>query len=220
MDARAQKISQTMKARRLDNFKRWRDEMKRQGKIKSSYPALQKNGDLAELIGTVLGDGHVYKHDRCDSLRITGDAGKMGFVTRSTNLIETVFGKKPTICRVSASKAMTVTIYERLIAKRLGIPYGSRAALNYELPTWIARKRSFIARFLRGLYEAEGSLNYHSGTYTHKLVFSNTNPHLLNLVFRLLVRLGFHPHISGPRVQISRKAEVQDLKNLLEFRSY
>ncbi len=72
-----------MKRKQLDNFKNWRDKMKRLGVIKSSYPVLSRNGDLAELIGIILGDGHIYKHDRCESLRIVGDAKKMGFVTRS-----------------------------------------------------------------------------------------------------------------------------------------
>ena len=50
MDARAKKISQTMRARRLDNFKQWRDKMKELGKIKSTYPTLKKDGNLAELV--------------------------------------------------------------------------------------------------------------------------------------------------------------------------
>lgn len=209
-----------MRARGLDNFKHWRDEMRRAGKIKSTYPALKKNGDLAELIGVTLGDGHIYKHDRCDSLRITGDAAKMGFVTRSAQLIESVFNKGPAIRQVTASNAMTVTIYEREIARRLGIPHGNRAKLMYELPTWISKNRSFTLRFLRGLYEAEGSLNFHPPTYTHKFIFANTNPHLINLVAMLLGTLGFHPHISGPSLQVSKKAEVQKLADLIQFRRY
>jgi hypothetical protein len=54
MDARALKISATMRVHKIDNFKQWRDEMKARGKIKSSYPALKKNGDLAELVGAPL----------------------------------------------------------------------------------------------------------------------------------------------------------------------
>ena len=111
-----------MRARKLDNFKRWRDEMKRIGKIKSSYPALKKSGNLAELIGTVLGDGHIAKHPRCDSLRIVGDAAKMGFVYRAAMLVEIVFAKKPAVAKRTSSNAVTVTIYERKISERLGVP--------------------------------------------------------------------------------------------------
>lgn len=220
MDARAKKISQTMRSRRLDNFKQWRDKMKKLGDIKSAYPVFKKNGDLAELIGTVLGDGHIYKHPRCDSLRITGDASKMDFVNRSANLVEVVFDKKPTVLKVLRSNAMTVTIYERNISKRLGIPQGSRKDLNYILPKWIVRSRPFTIRFLRGLYEAEGSLCYHPPTSTHKLFFANKNQHLLKLVATLVEGLGFTQNTYINKVQVSRKAEVQELKNLIQFRSY
>ena len=220
MDTRAKKISQTMRAHHLDNFKQWRDRMKELGKIKSTYPILKKDGNLAELIGTVLGDGHIYKHLRCDSLRITGDAKKMGFVNYSAHLVEVVFGKKPTVSKVKRSNAMTITIYEKNISKRLGIPHGSRANLDYILPKWISRSRSNIIHFLRGLYEAEGSLSYHPPTSTHKLFFANKNQYLLRLVATLVKNLGFKQNTYVNKVQVSRKAEVQKLKDLLHFRSY
>lgn len=220
MDARAQKISQTMRARHLDNFKQWRERMKESGEIKSSYPALKKDGNLAELIGTVLGDGHICKHARCDSLRITGDSNKMDFVNRSARLVEIIFNKKPTVSKVKASNAMTVTIYEQNISKRLGIPHGSRKDLDYKLPKWISRSKPHTVRFLRGLYEAEGSLCYHLPTSTHKLFFSNKNQYLLTLVATLIEGFGFKQNTYIDKVQVSRKADVQELKDLLQFRSY
>lgn len=194
--------------------------MKRIGKIKSSYSALKRNGDLAELIGIVLGDGHLYKHDRCDSLRIVGDSKKMGFVIHSAKLIKEVFGKDATIVKVKSSNAVTITIYEQHIAKRINLPHGSRKDFEYTLPSWISRNRSFRIRFLRGLYEAEGSESHHAATSTHKLFFANNNPHLLKLVANLVTDLGFTQNTYVNKVQISRGAEVQKLKNLLQFRSY
>jgi len=220
MDARAKKISETMRVRHLDNFKQWRERMKASGEIKSTYPALRKDGNLAELVGTVLGDGHIYKHSRCDSLRITGDAKKMGFVNYSAYLVEAVFGKKPTISKMRRSNGMTVTIYEKDISKRLGIPHGSRKDLNYIPPKWILRSRMNKIHFLRGLYEAEGSLCYHPPTSTHKLFFANKNQHLLKLVATLVESLGFKQNTYINKVQVSRKMEVQELKDLLHFRSY
>src|SRR5579872_6298186 len=82
------KISQTMKGRHLDNFKVWRDEMKKQGKIKNAYPLLQKNGDLAELIGVTLGDGYLAKFPRTDLLTISANSANIGFIERYANLIE------------------------------------------------------------------------------------------------------------------------------------
>lgn len=181
---------------------------------------LRENGDLAELIGTVLGDGNIHSFPRCECLRIVGDASKMGFVFRSAKLVERVFKKKPTIAPVKASNAIIITIYEKYISDRLGIPCGSRARLRYTLPEWIRNRKEHKIRFLRGLYEAEGSLCHHAATYTHKFLFRNYNRHLLELVARLVTELGFKTTISSLQVQVSRKQEVQNLANLLEFRHY
>lgn len=214
------KTSETMRHKHIDNFKNWRDEMKKQGVIKSSYPPLVKNGDFAELLGTILGDGHIHSHDRCESLRIVGDAKKMGFVNRSAILVESVFKKQPKILMRKDSNGVNITMYERLISKRLGIPSGSRAEYEFHLPAWIEKSRKYKIRFLRGLYEAEGSLSHHPATYTHKFIFSNMNPHLLELVARLVRELGFTVSVSAHKTQVSRKEEVQNLSNLIQFRSY
>lgn len=220
MDARAQKISATMRARHLDNFKSWRDEQKRQGAIKSDYPAFAKNGDLAELLGIVLGDGHIHKHDRCESLRIVGDANKMGFVERSAHLVHAVFQKQPAIQKREGSNGVNITLYEKHISKRLTIPSGSRARFAFALPAWIEKSKRHKIRFLRGLYEAEGSISHSPATYTHKFIFGNVNPHLLELVARLVRELGFTVYVSSKQVQVSRKMEVQKLADLIQFRHY
>ena len=219
-NASLRKTSETMRSKRLDNFKQWRDRMRQEGSIKSSYPALVKNGDLAELIGIVLGDGHIHKHERCESLRIVGDAKKMGFVDRSAALVYSVFGKQPKVANRKSSDGVNITFYEKNISKRLNIPTGSRAQYEFTLPPWIERSKKYKIRFLRGLYEAEGSLSHSPATYTHKFIFANMNKYLLDLVARLVRELGFTVYVSAKQVQVSRKAEVQKLSDLIQFRHY
>lgn len=214
------KTSETMRQKRIDNFKNWRDKMKELGNIKSSYPPLIKNGDLAELIGIILGDGHIHTHDRCDSLRIVGDAKKMGFITHSAKLVNSVFNKQPKIMMRKDSDGVNVTLYEKNISKRLKIPAGSRAKYEFILPKWIENSKKHKIRFLRGLYEAEGSISHHEATYTHKLIFSNMNPCLLELVARIVRELRFTVSISAHKTQVSRKADVQKLSDLIQFRNY
>lgn len=209
-----------MKLRKLDNFKRWRDRAKEQGLIKSSYPELEKNGDLAELIGVVLGDGNITSFPRCECLRIVGSANNPGFAKRYAALVERVLGKRPHMAFRNKSNAINLTVYEKYISKRLRIPTGARGSLKYRLPAWIRKDRAFRIRFLRGLYEAEGSECHHLPTSTHKLFFSNKNKSLLTLVSELVQALGFKTNTSGYIVQVSRQKEVQDLANLLEFRHY
>src|SRR3989338_2657278 len=110
------KISETMKRKKIDNFKAWRDRMRKSGKIKSEYPELIKNGDLAELIGVVLGDGHIGTFPRSECLRITANSNNQGFVRRYARMIEKVFDKRPSVAKVRDSNAATITIYQKHIS--------------------------------------------------------------------------------------------------------
>ena len=145
----------------------------------------------------ILGDGHISAFPRTDSLRIVGNADNKGFIRRYTTLVKKVFGKEPAVAKVKGSRATTITIYEKYISERLTIPTGSRKDIRVSVPLWILRDRRLIIRYLRGLYEAEGSFNIHLPTYTHKFLFSNKNKSLLRIVAQLVQQLGFHPHISS-----------------------
>lgn len=214
------KISETMKARKIDNFKVWRDKMKLEGKIKHTYPSFKKNGDLAELIGVTLGDGHICIYPRSEELRITSNSNNPGFIKRYAILIEKIFGKKAYIIPSKQSNCTKIGIYQKHISKRLDIPSGARGQIYTKVPNWILKNKESIVRYLRGLYEAEGCLCFHKETYTHKFLFSNRNKSMLNNVYRLVKRLGFHPHKSSTMIQVSRKDEVTKLTELLEFRKY
>lgn len=192
---------------------------KRSGKL-PSYELLEKNGDLAELIGVILGDGTITKFPRTEALRIVGTWSNQGFIRRYAELVEKVFKKMPHVAKRTYSNAGNITIYQKNIGRRLCIPVGAKGNITKVLPKWIADEEVYIIRYLRGLYEAEGSYCVHEPTYTHKFLFSNANLALLRVVYILVRKLGFHPHVSYRKVQVSRKAEVQKLKNLLQFRCY
>jgi hypothetical protein len=214
------KISDAMKNRGVDNFKEWREEAKQSGRIPSSYPELVKGGDLAELIGVILGDGHIQKFPRTERLLIFSNASNTGFVERYTTLVEQVFDKKPTVYKVKGQECVRIGIYQKHISERLGIPAGARKNLDLPVPDWILSNNDYVVRYLRGLYEAEGSESHHAATSTHKFSFANMNQSILENVYGLMAYLGFHPSMDSKRVQLSRKSEVQSAIELLEFRKY
>jgi len=215
------KISETFKRKKIDNFKKWRDEMKKLGKIRSSYPAFKKNGDLAELIGVVLGDGHIGFFPRSESLTISCNSQNRGFIKRYKNLIKKLFKKNPYERKIGQDiNCVRIRIYQKNISKRLDIPVGSRKNINFKTPQWIIKNREYLKRYLRGLYEAEGSFCVHKPTYTYKFLFKNSNESLLMNVYKGLIILGFHPHKSKNQIQISRKEEVYKIKDLIKFRQY
>lgn len=193
--------------------------MKRLGKIRSSYPELSKNGDLAELVGVTLGDGNIAVFPRTEAITIASNAKNKGFIGRYAYLLKKVFSQKATINKPSRG-CVRIRIYQGYISKRMNIPAGSRKGKNIRIPKWILNNEDFLVRYLRGLYEAEGSFCVHKPTCTYKFLFSNKNKSLLGNVYRALVILGFHPNKSGHKVQISRKKEVYEIKKLIKFRHY
>lgn len=214
------KISETMKLRKINNFKVWMDRMKAEGKIKSEYLALKKDGDLAELIGVTLGDGHICVYPRTEELRIISNSNNPGFIARYAKIMEKVFGKKPYVRDSNQNNSTRIGLYEKHISSRMGIPTGARKYSKIEVPAWILKNRKYIVRYLRGLYEAEGSFSAHKATYTHKFLFANTNETMLDNVYFLVKKLGFHPHRSPYQIQLSRKKEVYEAMKVLKFRDY
>ena len=132
------------------------------------------------------------------------------------------FDKKPYVKKVSSSNCVRIRIYQKEISSRLGIPFSPRGKLNIKIPSWIFSNKEYIVRYLRGLYEAEGSHCVHLPTSTYKLFFSNKNVSMLKNVFQLVEKLGFHPHMSMKNcsVQLSKKDEVERAIRLLKFRRY
>ena len=209
-----------MKSRKINNFKTWMDRMKMEGKIKSEYLPFKKDGDLAELTGVVLGDGHICSYPRTEELRIISNSNNPGFITRYAKIMEKVFNKKPYIRNSGQSNSTRIGLYEKHISDRMKIPSGARKYQKVVVPIWILKNRKFVVRYLKGLYEAEGSHSIHLPTYTYKVQFSNKNVYMLKNVFKLVSMLGFHPHKSKSMVQLSRKNEVQKFINLIKFRKY
>lgn len=215
------KMVRTFKRKKIDNFAKWRKIQIKKGFIKTNYPPLRESGDLAELIGVILGDGHIGKFPRTEGLTISSNSNNHGFIERYSKLVAKLFNKQPYIAKVSRLINCTrIRIYQKDISRRLGIPAGKRGKIKIEIPGWILKEKIFLIRWLRGLYEAEGSFCIHKPTYTYKFLFSNRNISLLKGVYQALKILGFHPHKSLYKIQISKREEVYKIKNLLKFREY
>ena len=203
-----------MKERKIDNFRKWRNEHP------VYYAPLPRGGDLAEYIGVTLGDGNIEKFPRTERIVIVGDLHKPEFIKRYAIMTKSLFKKSPTIEKMSTSNALRLSLYQKFISARLGIPTGNKRNFHYILPLWIKGDEAFLIRFLRGLYEAEASISIHLPTCTYNFAFSNHNPFLLSIVENALRRLEFHPEVRNNAIRVRRMAEVERLKNLLRFRQY
>jgi len=219
-DPRVRKISETFKAKRIDNFAQWRLKARLNGKIPLTRVPLAGTEQLAFLVGLILGDGHIEKFPRSERLRIVLGTDKPLLWRRAAKAVQAVFGKEPSVQRRKDTAAVEIGLYQTRLSERLGVPAGNRGKLRVRLPEWIRSERRYLIACLKGLFEAEGSYSVHAPTYTYNLSFSNRNPALLDEVERALTSLGFHPERRSYAVRLRRKQETARFIELIRFRSY
>lgn len=214
------KISETMKRKHIDNFKKWRERMKLMGRIPSEYPIFKHSSNLAEYFGVMLGDGNISQFPRTERLIITGNANNPGFIAYYAQITQYLFGKKPTISRKKKENALRISLYQKEISTRLGIPVGNRRDINLTIPEWIWQNKEFTVAYLRGSFEAEGSFSIHLPTCTYNFQFKNYNQSFLGSVKKGLVLLGYHPEVRYNAVRLRKRKEALEFEKLIRFRTY
>lgn len=212
------KISRTMREKRIDNFAKWRLEMIKLGKIRNTYPLFKKSKELAFLIGLALGDGNISAFPRTECLTISLNTKYPALVAYTKYTLNRLFEKTPSQERID--NCIRLRIYQKYISKRLDIPTGDRRKAKLKIPRWIWKSREFLIWYLKGLFEAEGSLSIHLPTYTYNFEFSNLNKDLLKNVGNLLEKLGFNPEYRNYATRLRKRKEVEDFKDLISFRKF
>ena len=219
-DPRVRKISETFKAKRIDNFAQWRLKARLTGKIPLTHAPLSKTEQLAFLVGLILGDGHIAKFPRSERLRIVLGTDKPLLWKHAARVVQVVFSKEPWVQKRKDSASIEISLYQTRLSERLGIPTGDRGKLIVRLPEWIQSERRYLIACLKGLFEAEGSYSVHAPTYTYNLSFSNRNAALLDEVERALISMGFHPERRSYAVRLRKKREAAHFIELIRFRRY
>lgn len=219
-DPNVKKISETFLKKKIDNFSAWRIKLIQSGDIVTSYSPLPHSVKLAILIGLVLGDGNIHEFPRTDKLTITLGLDKLELIEFTRSLVFFIFEKKPAVLKYSTAKAVRITLYQKQISERMGIPTGNRKHSTTGIPEWVWRSNEYLVGCLKGLFEAEASLCVHLPTSTHNFSFHNKNKTLLQNVSRALKILGLNPEIRPYAIRLRKKDEVKYFEKLIQFRSY
>ncbi|MBU0999804.1 LAGLIDADG family homing endonuclease [Patescibacteria group bacterium] len=219
-DERVRKISETFRKKKIDNFLKWRQEKQKQGIIRSTYPAFKRSGELAFLIGMVLGDGNIGKFLRTERLVVALNSKYPLLVDYVSYIMTKFFEKEAIVHRVKTSNCVRIWVYQKKISERLRIPSGNKRWITSGIPKWVWQTRKYLIECLKGLFEAEGSLSIHLPTCTYNFSFTNKNQKLLDDVEKALRNLGFNPEIRSDRIRLRKKKEVFIFKDLIRFREY
>lgn len=219
-NAGVKKISDTFKNKKIDNFHKWRIDMRKKGLMPTPVVPFAKNRDLAFLIGLVLGDGNITKYPRTELFTITLGTDKPLLWKYSLKIVKKIFNKEPVARFRKGSNCVDIRLYQQNISTRLFVPVGKKTKLKIHIPDWITNNSIFQKELIRGLYEAEASYSVHKKTYTYNFSFSNMNVSLLDYVEKYLSNEGYHPERRSYSVRLRRKKEAEKFRDFISFRKY
>jgi len=188
----------------------------------------EENEDLAEVIGIILGDGHVEefikdKKIRCYGIKIAGNAyDDKDYITNYIpSLFFRVFKEKGTISLCRNSKAGYYKLYGKEFVEFLkskGINSGNKLKNNQGIPNWIKINKKFMINCLRGLIDTDGSVHLISKNNKNlRINYTSYIPKLLNDVRQGLIDLGYSPSkiINNRQIFLTSKKDVETyIKNI------
>jgi hypothetical protein len=169
---------------------------------------------LAELVGVLLGDGHIARWQVMVYLNLTEEV----MAHHVQRLIERLFGILPALHkrqRYYVVVASSRSLVEWLV--QCGICAGDKMKRRAVVPEWVFKQRAFMRACLRGLIDTDGSLFTHKHhvrghAYEHVgISFTSYIPSLLRSMTRLMGALKFEARTYPTRghVMIYRWEHVQ-----------
>lgn len=177
--------------------------------------------ELAEFIGTMMGDGGMHKYQAVITLHHIDDGAYIKFVAKR---IEELFWIKPRLYHYPKDSVFNIVVSRSELVKylhELGLPIGNKVRQQFDIPVWIKKNKKFALACIRGLVDTDGSVFTHSykvkGKWYHykKLAFSSRSEPLQYSVARILADLGMRPRISRHDVRLDSIADMKKYFSLI-----
>lgn len=184
---------------------------------------MQIDGDLAEIIGIHIGDGCISKNERYFEYYIGGDLKEER--EYHDKWVSHLFNKKvmlPLLNKRVVYKEYPKTgvyglyIFDKEVFsffEKLGLPCGTK--INVEVPSQILNNKSLSIRFLRGLFDTDGSIYFDKNKSSNHPInnrpiikLGTVSKILSKQVFVMLKDLGLNPRMKKPYKGKRDKNEV------------
>lgn len=173
----------------------------------------QYTSELAELVGILLGDGHI----NATQLTVTLGSKEKSYAIFVCSLIESVFTTKAKYI-VLKNGYFVVYVGSTLLVNwmlSMGLVH-NKVKEQVGVPQWILHDHDFMRAALRGLFDTDGSV--YKLRHGVQLEFSNRSAQLLEDVRIMLLRLGFHPSIAkNHHVYLTRRQELSIFFSTIGF---
>lgn len=181
----------------------------------------KKSVELAEFIGTMMGDGGMHAYQAFITLHHIDDRAYGDFII---GRIRTLFDVEPSVYHRPKYSTISITISRRSLVLKLhalGLPIGNKVRQEFDMPDWIKKNQQYAIACIRGLIDTDGSVITHSYRskskwYRYKkLSFCTYSKPLQFSVAQLLSHLGMRPRISGHDVRLDSISDVQTYFSLI-----
>ncbi|MBS3147551.1 hypothetical protein J4219_01560 [Candidatus Woesearchaeota archaeon] len=167
----------------------------------------EQSEQLAEFLGIMAGDGHLGRPAYEISIALDKNSDK-DYVYHVSALLEDIFKTKPSIYH--QNNITRVKIYSKELFNFLHLSLGmiSGNKMNkLRIPSFILSNRLFLAAFLRGVFDTDGSFHRHRPTDAAAEITS-ADARFLQEVTAALLFLGIRATSSGRNVYIYSKEHI------------
>lgn len=207
-----QKISEARS--KNNNFQSWYP------KRKIFYAEIRRSAALAELYGTILGDGCIEKLARTEKLVTSFNSNEKDHIRHVAKMIERIIRKKPTTKKRSLYNCTDVYLYQKRLSERLEFPTGRKLNHALKIPEWIKNNKNYLTKCLKGLFETDGDWVIDKKYGTNVIKLTNMSQSLLKDVWQCLKQLGFSPKLQAKNTRLARSKEVYRFVKMIKFRQY
>jgi len=187
-------------------------------KIKIPKP----NESLAEIVGAILGDGHIMYHKKEKKIgvyqvNITGDINKdKNYHTiYLRKLFKDLFNIKTREIISSRNDGRHLVVYSKELVNffiNMGLKAGDKIKNQTTIPKWIWQNNKYLRACIRGLIDTDGCIHKMSKKDPQllRINFTNYNQTLLEDTRIAFIKLGFFPSkiICYKQFFISRKDNI------------
>lgn len=160
---------------------------------RSLSKVLQKSNDLAEIVGILLGDGHIGYNgyisislNERDYFEYVNYVENLVFITLNHKFYRGNWKGNPSCTRLSIRNVSLVSKLEKI-----GLYKGKKRNNKTDVPVWILKSVSFQKRCIKGLFDTDGSiinLNSQNGKIKFRLKFTNKVYSLIEFFHKFCVR--------------------------------
>jgi len=191
--------------------------------------SLEKNSNLAEFIGIILGDGNIRdfhtvkksgKHVTNYKVTVSLHQDQEKIIRRVKELFSNFAGRAPGVYSSNNGKSVDVYIYSKDLVeelKRLGLESGDKKENQVGVPQWVKQNKVFEKACLKGLVDTDGAVYRRSHDGYNVVQFKNASHKLLQDFREMCEDLDISASNGGHRtVQIAAQDEFDKFIRLID----